>query len=363
MQSGYEPYIGENIMNYKVVDFIRYYYGILAFRVEHLVNHHTYLMKIVHCPTSEFEIVVMMVNEIRILSSISHPLFYEYVESFVELEKGLMCAVYQYEKSMNLNEIMFRLSYNGENIIQDNMVSYLVHSALIGKELEKYRIEMLEMDPKNLFQNSNMEIKLGCCLKFFTPAIKLRDLEAISCDNVTAPEIIVSKQYSIRTNVWHFGYVAYLISSLKFNFQRIKTSDLKKLSPNFFKVLEKSKIRTIYEGPIFQTIWNMMQPEPETRSSWDEILQTPEFQPALDKIESRYPGIVERSNSKERMPLKPMIDVTKELFEINSALFKTYGQNYTKQGVPKDPPAYLIQHQFIPPQTTPRMPQEDDPEP
>ena len=61
------------------------------------------------------------------------------------------------------------------------------------------------------------------------------------------------------------GYVAYLYSSLKFNFQRAKQDEMGKISPFFYKVLEKSKIRTLYEGSVFNMIWNMMQPDPEAR--------------------------------------------------------------------------------------------------
>ena len=101
--------------------------------------------------------LLMMVNEIRILSSIDHPLFIEYIESFVDVDKGVVwyvpltpSAVYQFEKSMNLNEIMFRLTYNNQHIREDNLLVYLVYSAIIGLELNKYHLEMLEMDPKNL---------------------------------------------------------------------------------------------------------------------------------------------------------------------------------------------------------------------
>ena len=80
-----------------------------------------------------------------------------------------------------------------------------------------------------------------------------------------------NKHYSQKTNVWHFGYIAYLLTSLKFNFQRIKPHEMKKLSPFFYKVLEKSKIRTIYSGPVFDIIWDMMQPNPDVRCSWSNV--------------------------------------------------------------------------------------------
>ncbi len=85
---------------------------------------------------------------------------------------------------MNLNEIMFRLTYNNQHINQDNMLVYLVYAAVIGLELGKYRVLMLEMDPKNLYQSEDMDIKLASCLKFFSPGILLSNLQEISSDNV-----------------------------------------------------------------------------------------------------------------------------------------------------------------------------------
>ena len=95
-----------------------------------------------------------------------------------------LSAVYLYEKSMNLNEIMFRVSHHGQQISKDNLLSYLVHSAIIGKELEKYRVEMLEMDPKNLYQNENLEIKIGSCFKFVPGNTKISEIPYLSTENV-----------------------------------------------------------------------------------------------------------------------------------------------------------------------------------
>lgn len=80
-----------------------------------------------------------------------------------------------------------------------------------------------------------------------------------------APEIILSRKYNSRTNCWHFGYVFYLLTSLKFNFQRANVKELEQLSMYFNKVLERSKIRTLFQGPIFDTIYNLLQSEPEKR--------------------------------------------------------------------------------------------------
>ena len=86
---------------------------------------------------------------------------------------------------MNLNEIMFRLSYNNIHLEADDMMNFFVYTSVIGKELEKRRVELMEMDPKNLFRNMEREIKVGSCLKFLPSDFDWRNLAIIPTDNVT----------------------------------------------------------------------------------------------------------------------------------------------------------------------------------
>lgn len=85
---------------------------------------------------------------------------------------------------MNLNEIMFRVSYHGQQISKENMLAYLVNAAIIGKELEKYRVEMSELDPKNLYQNETLDIKMGSCFKCMPENLKLVQMPTIVTENV-----------------------------------------------------------------------------------------------------------------------------------------------------------------------------------
>lgn len=86
----YEAYIGESIDAYRVIDFIRLHNEVMVFKVEHLLTRRVFLMKYVDFLTSPYETILTFINEVRVLSSLDHPLFMHYVESFCELEKGLI---------------------------------------------------------------------------------------------------------------------------------------------------------------------------------------------------------------------------------------------------------------------------------
>lgn len=330
--------VGELVNNrYRIINIVRVYNDILVYEVEHISTKQLYIMKLVDLQTSATEIVVMFVNEIRIMSSLDHPAVAAYVESFVDLDKLVVCSVFAHDRGKNLNEVMYSLTTNKERIAAETVLDYLVQFAVIGMLLDKHRIEMMEMDPKNLYVNEAGQVKLGSCLKFFPPNVAVTDMQEVRTENVTAPELILRKTYTKETNVWHFGYLLYLLTSLKFNFQRAKPQDMEKLSPFFYKVLENSKIRTNYPGAVFQSIWIMMQPESDQRASWEEILSAEELQPYISRYKKKFPGAFEEAANPEIRPLKPLIEVTPNRQKLNISIQEVYGSRMHKNSLPNQP--------------------------
>lgn len=112
----------------------------------------------------------------------------------------------------------------------------------------------------------------------------------------------------------------------------MKGEDAVKLSSQFYKVLENSKIRQNYDGVVFQTIWNMMQPDPQERCSWEEILQDPDLKDVIESIEKKYPGIVANAMKSERIELKEMINLEQSMEDISAQIPKMYGQHIDENG-------------------------------
>ena len=121
------------------------------------------------------------------------------------------------------------------------------------------------------------------------------------------------------------------MSSLKFNFQRAKQSDMEKLSPFFFKILENSKIRSNYPGAVFNSVWIMMQPESDQRATWAEILSDPEIEQSVKRFTSKFPGVIDDAlNNKNISPLKPLIEIDSDFKKMNIALQEVYGSKLSK---------------------------------
>ena len=180
------PQVGELINNrYRVTNIIRLYNEIIMFEVEHISTKQVFTIKIVDLYTSPLEIISMMVNEVRILCSIDHPLFVRFIESFIDTEKMILCVVYSYENSKNFNEIMYRLTSNKETLSDETLKDYIVQLCVIGCVLDRYRIEMAEMDPKNLLVSDKGQVMIGSCLKFFPPNTEISNLKELRTENVT----------------------------------------------------------------------------------------------------------------------------------------------------------------------------------
>ena len=101
----YEAYIGEQIDGYKVVDFIRLHNEVMVFKVSHVVTGRLFLMKYIDIMTAPYEGIMTFINEVRIFSSINHPLFFKYVEAFAELDKGLLWYLSLTQCHLSLREI------------------------------------------------------------------------------------------------------------------------------------------------------------------------------------------------------------------------------------------------------------------
>jgi hypothetical protein len=98
----------------------------------------------------------------------------------------LSSAVYVFERNLNLNEIMHKLvtGVPRTHVLEEDLAKLLICSAIIGKVLEKAKVRMLELDPKNIFRNDLDEYKLGACIKFLLPGTDLKNINPLVCDNV-----------------------------------------------------------------------------------------------------------------------------------------------------------------------------------
>lgn len=80
---------------------------------------------------------------------------------------------------------MYRFVNEKSSIGQDQMKSFLAYSSVIGKCLERYKIQMTEMDPKNILWTSDGDFMIGGCFGFSIPNDPIKDQKYIDCENVT----------------------------------------------------------------------------------------------------------------------------------------------------------------------------------
>ena len=105
------------------------------------------------------------------------------------------------------------------------------------------------------------------------------------------------------------------------------------ISPNFYKVLEKSKITKLYEGTIFDLILEMTHVDPKYRPSFEEIIHNHGLAAELKLFKARFPGVYENAMKTETKKLKPLVSLDLPPDKLNQELAQVYGQNLT----PREP--------------------------
>lgn len=87
----YIPHYGD-ILNgtYQVLDFLRMNHEIYSYKVQHIKTKQYFLLKLLDFKTSPLDIILMFVNEVRVLASFDHPLVAGFEEVFVDNDEAII---------------------------------------------------------------------------------------------------------------------------------------------------------------------------------------------------------------------------------------------------------------------------------
>lgn len=87
----YIPHYGDILHGtYQVLDFLRMTHEIYAYKVQHIKTKQYFALKLLDFKTSNIDIVLMFVNEVRVLAAFDHPLVTGFEEVFVDAEEAII---------------------------------------------------------------------------------------------------------------------------------------------------------------------------------------------------------------------------------------------------------------------------------
>ena len=201
-------------------------------------------------------------NEIEILGSVCHPYIQKFVDTVVIDEK--LCLILDYEEKQYLSLFLDQVTVD-EEVLRD----YFLQLMEAVQYLHKNNIVHLDIRPDSLYIDSQGNLKLS---KFFN-AKRVKSDGKVKGNygnlNYQAPEIFDSDKFDgKKADIWACGTL--LLSS--FTYRNIFSGNDYESVMKSVKNFKNFKYPPLSDDAI-EMLKLIMDPNPETRASADEVLQ------------------------------------------------------------------------------------------
>jgi len=255
------------------------------FKVKRKKDDLIYILKTVQSQFLDTSKKRSVINEIKTVSSLSHPNIIEFKEAFFDKLSKSLNIIFEFPHNGNLsNKINYAIKnrmHLEESIIWDvlvqilNGVNYLHKNGIIHRNLKS----------KNILLNNQRLVKIS-------------DFEA-SCtfdkNNITitgqagspfytAPEIWQEKPYNYKCDIWSIGCIIYEMASLTLPFKGDTINSL-------YENIMSKKIKPIpdfYSEDLKKIINYMLIYDPSKRPSTDLLFNNPRIKEELAKLKDTY---------------------------------------------------------------------------
>lgn len=254
-----------------------------------------YILKTVKLQSLDKSEKQSSINEIKIVSSLSHPNINEFKEAFFDKFSKSLNIIFEFPHNGNLsNKINYAIKngmYMEECIIWDvlvqilNGVNYLHKKGIIHRNLKS----------KNILLNNQRLVKISdfeaCCVvennnKMITGQV--------GTPFYTAPEIWEEEPYNYKCDIWSIGCIIYEMASLTLPF---KGDTIKSLYENIMsKKIEP--IPDFYSEDLKKIINYMLIFDPTKRPSTDLLLNYPRIKEESAKLKDIYEKYKNNKNSR-----------------------------------------------------------------
>lgn len=235
------------------------------------------------------------INEIKVVSSLSHPNISGFKEAFFDKNSKSLNLIFEFPHNGNLsNKINYAIKngmYMEECIIWDvlvqilNGVNYLHKKGIVHRNLKS----------KNILLNNQRLVKISdfeasCILDNKNKMI----IGQVGTPFYTAPEIWEEEPYNYKCDIWSIGCIIYEMASLTLPF---KGDTIKSLYENIMAKKIKP-IPDFYSEDLKKVINYMLMFDPSKRPSTDLLLNYPRIKEESKKLKDIYEKYKINKNSR-----------------------------------------------------------------
>ena len=257
-------------------------------------------------------------NEVRILASVKSNFVVSYKEAFFDEKDNTLCIVMEFADRGDLYQKIVQHKKSAKFFEESDIWRIFIQLVKGLKALHDLKILHRDMKSANVFLFSNGSAKLGD-LNVSKVARKGLGYTQTGTPYYASPEVWKDKPYNNKSDVWSLGCVLYEMITLRPPF---RAQDMEGL---FNKVCkgQYSRIPERFSDDLFQIIQFLLQVNPNTRPSCEQILNHPVVQKRIEYFKS-FAG----EDEAEDNYLLKTIHMPKNLLFLSDKLPKP---NYDKQ--------------------------------
>mmetsp|Transcript_41658 Transcript_41658/g.79602 ORF Transcript_41658/g.79602 Transcript_41658/m.79602 type:complete len:516 (+) Transcript_41658:462-2009(+) len=236
-----------------------------VFRVRRLSDNKIYALKETNVKHMSAQDRADAVNEIRLLASVRHHHVTNYHEAFVDGNR--LCIVMEYAPHGDLARAIRKRAAQQKYFSEDQIWNYLIQICHGLQALHAARILHRDVKTANVLRCAGEIVKLSDLgvAKLMKGAMTKTQ---IGTPHYMPPEVWKSRPYSFSSDTWALGCVVYELATFTVPFEARSLEELR------YRVLrgKYNPLPSFYSQELHQVVRIMLEPEPTSRPSMDELL-------------------------------------------------------------------------------------------
>ena len=257
-------------------------------------------------------------NEVRILASVKSNFVVSYKEAFFDEKDNTLCIIMEFADRGDLYQKIVQHKKSAIFFEESDIWRIFIQLVKGLKSLHDLKILHRDMKSANVFLFSNGSAKLGD-LNVSKVAKRGLGYTQTGTPYYASPEVWKDKPYDNKSDVWSLGCVLYEMITLRPPFRAQNMEGL------FNKVCkgQYNRIPDKFSDDLFQVVQFLLQVNPNSRPSCEQILNHPIVQKRIEYFKS----FASEDESEDKCLLKT-IHMPKNLLFLSDKLPKP---NYDKQ--------------------------------
>ncbi|KAL4471796.1 hypothetical protein ABPG72_008814 [Tetrahymena utriculariae] len=262
-----------------------------AYLVEDLRTHELLVQKQMDMKAMSSEEKRETQKEARILQQLNHPNIVKFKDVYTT-KKGKLCIIMEYADGGDLAKVV--KDARGKFLQEKQILDWFTQICLAMKHVHDRKIIHRDLKGQNIFLTRNHIVKLG---DFGIARVLSKTVEKaktmVGTPYYLSPEIIESKPYSFKTDIWSLGVILYELCALKppFNADSLHFLALKIVKGQY------SPIPNHFSKEMKNLISNLLQVDAIRRPSINDIMKMPIIQERVKNFLSETIRQVEFSHT------------------------------------------------------------------